>query len=142
MPHIKTKEAIAHGENIYRNVYEGTTDYFTTAKSLFTHWRGSCIKLIWHDFAIFTILYFLLNIFYRYVLFNYPAAKQLFELICIYSDDFSGLIPITFLIGFYVSSVVSRWWDQFMTLPRFDQFAIKLVNMCPGNVSCNFWYEK
>ena len=33
-----------------------------------------------------------------------------------------------------VNQVVSRWWDQFMSLPWPDQLAIKLVNFCPGTV--------
>lgn len=45
------------------------------------------------------------------------------------------MIPITFLTGFYVSQVVSRYWDQFMSLPYTDQLAYKLVTFVPGNVS-------
>ena len=28
----------------------------------------------------------------------------------------------------------SRWWDMFTSIPWMDQFAIKLVTYCPGNV--------
>ena len=45
---------------------------------------------------------------------------------------FYFLIPTTFLIAFYVSQVVNRWWDQFMSLPWPDGLALKLVNFCPG----------
>ena len=103
MSHFNTKEEIEVGENIYRNVYDGTTHRFSTLKLLFSQWKGSCLKLIWHDLVIFLTIYFLLSLLYRYILFPYPSAKQFFELLCIYADDFSGLIPITFLIGFYVS---------------------------------------
>ena len=133
MSHFNTKEEIEVGENIYRNVYDGTTHRFSILKLLFSQWKGSCLKLIWHDLVIFLTIYFLLSLLYRYILFPYPSAKQFFELLCIYADDFSGLIPITFLIGFYVSSVVNRWWDQFMTLPRPDKFALLLVNLIPGS---------
>ena len=47
--------------------------------------------------------------------------------------------PIAFLTGFYVSQVVNRWWDQFMTLPWTDRLALKLVNFCPGTVSFQFF---
>ena len=135
MPHHETKDEVLHGRNIYRNIYQGTTGPFSTARLLLSRWKGSATRLIWHDLVIFLVLYGLLSILYRHVLFYHPVARQLFEVICIYAGDFSGLIPITFLIGFYVSSVVSRWWDQFMTLPRPDKFAIKLVNYVPGSVS-------
>ena len=45
---------------------------------------------------------------------------------------FRSLIPITFLTGFYVSQVVSRYWDQFMSLPWPDRLALKLVSYIPG----------
>ena len=53
----------------------------------------------------------------------------------VYTERFGAMEPITFLIGFYVTQVVNRWWDQFMTLPLPDYLAIKLVNFCPGTVS-------
>ena len=62
---------------------------------------------------------------------------QLFEIICVYAERFSGMIPITFLTGFYVSQVVNRWWDQFMSLPWPDRLALKLVCYCPGTDDFN-----
>ena len=135
MPHHNTIQDLAETKNIYRNVYEDTTFFLSAPRLLITRWKGSCIKLIWADFVTFVFLYLLLSVIYRYVLFDYPQAKEMFEVICVYANQFSQLIPITFLIGFYVSSVVNRWWDQFMTLPRPDKLALKLVNFCPGTVS-------
>ena len=44
------------------------------------------------------------------------------------------MIPVTFLIGFYVTQVVTRYWDQFMSLPYTDILALKLVSFMPGHV--------
>ena len=44
------------------------------------------------------------------------------------------MIPITFLTGFYVSEVVRRYWDQFLSLPYPDRLALKLVAFIPGKV--------
>ena len=38
----------------------------------------------------------------------------------------SAGLPITFLLGFYVSLVVKRWWEQFSKLPWPDTIAIYL----------------
>ena len=35
-------------------------------------------------------------------------------------------LPITFLLGFYVSLVVKRWWEQYSKLPWPDTIAIYL----------------
>jgi hypothetical protein len=58
----------------------------------------------------------------------------MFELLCIYAERFSGLLPITFITGFYVSNVVSRWWDQFMSLPWPDTLAMKLAANIPNGM--------
>ena len=52
--------------------------------------------------------------------------------LCIFR--FSSKIPVTFMIGFYVANVVSRYWDQFISLPWPDRIAYKLVAFIPGQV--------
>ena len=44
---------------------------------------------------------------------------------------FSGL-PITFLLGFYVSLVVKRWWEQYCKLPWPDNIALYLKGLVTG----------
>ena len=128
-------------KNIYRNMYKDTTKRFRTSLHLFLKWKGSVAKEVWHIFVTWLILYGLLSYAYRNILFHYPKKKQMFELICVYAERFLRLVPITFLIGFYVSQVVNRWWDQFMSLPWPDYLALALVNFCPGTVSnINFCY--
>ena len=98
-------------------------------------WRASCIKLIWHDFLIWITIYATLSALYRQVFFFNEEVRQIFEMICIYADRYGSLIPITFLTGFYVSQVVNRWWDQFVSLPWPDNLALKLVSYVSGDVS-------
>ena len=135
MPQYYSKRGV-HGwsKNIYRNAYKDTTKEFSLTGHLFHMWKGSCYKLLWPNLSLWLFLYILLSIIYRFIIFDDPRSRQLFEIVCIYCGKFSNLIPITFLTGFYVNQVVSRWWDQFMSLPWPDQLAIKLVNFCPGAV--------
>ena len=46
----------------------------------------------------------------------------------------SGL-PITFLLGFYVSLVVKRWWEQYWKLPWPDSIAIYLKCLVMGDLA-------
>ena len=135
MPQYYSKRGV-HGwsRNIYRNAYKDTTKEFSLTGHLFHMWKGSCYKLLWPNVSLWLFLYILLSIIYHFIIFDDPRSRQMFEIICIYCGRFSNLIPITFLTGFYVNQVVSRWWDQFMSLPWPDQLAIKLVNFCPGAV--------
>ena len=36
-------------------------------------------------------------------------------------------IPMTFVLGFYVSLIVKRWWDQYNLLPWPDSLAIYIA---------------
>ena len=143
MPQYYSKRGV-HGwsRNIYRNAYKDTTKEFSLTGHLFHMWKGSCYKLLWPNVSLWLFLYILLSIIYRFIIFDDPRSRQLFEIICIYCGRFSNLIPITFLTGFYVNQVVSRWWDQFMSLPWPDQLAIKLVNFCPGAVIKSRYFKK
>ena len=132
-------------DNIYYNSYRGTTTKFGSLY-LLAKWKGSVYRFIWHDLLIFLACYFGLALIYRMVLCNGDIAdaihKQRFELMCIYAERFSGAIPIALLTGFYVTSVVSRWWDQFMALPYPDKLALKLVAFVPGHVCIDINFSK
>ena len=101
-------------------------------------WKASVAKLIWHDLVVFLLLYSALSLLYRLVLFGNEQYRELFELICIYCSRFRSLIPVTFLTGFYVSQVVARYWDQFMSLPWPDELALKLICFVPGQVGITY----
>ena len=121
--------------NIYHNNYRDTTRLIKGAWHLLYRWKGSVYRLVWYDTFMFSLGYGLLAILYRVILSPYPIYKQMFELTCIYAERLSNAIPITFMTGFYVSVVVSRWWDQVMSLPYPDQLALNLITYVPGNVS-------
>ena len=135
MPSYNTKSEVSEGRNIYRNQYKESSKQFNFGHHLLFIWGGSCIKLIRHDILIWIVSYTLLSLIYRCVLCSYedhPRHREMFELLCIYAERFSGLLPITFITGFYVSNVVSRWWDQFMSLPWPDTLAMKLAANIPN----------
>ena len=41
-------------------------------------------------------------------------------------------IPMTFVLGFYVSLIVKRWWDQYNLLPWPDSLAIYIAGLLHG----------
>lgn len=42
---------------------------------------------------------------------------------------------MSFVLGFYVSLVVKRWWEQYKLLPWPDTLALFISAAIPGNVS-------
>lgn len=99
-----------------RDVASSTAGGFTR---LLFKWKGSLYKLICRELLLFLIVYILLGVIYRQLM--SPAQKELFESVVKYFDAFLNLIPLSFVLGFYVSYVASRWWQQFLAIPWPDK---------------------
>ena len=56
----------------------------------------------------------------------------MFESLVTYCHDKLSSIPLTFVLGFYVSLIVSRWWRQYTLLPWPDSMAILVVTFLTG----------
>ncbi|XP_049303308.1 bestrophin homolog 22 isoform X2 [Bactrocera dorsalis] len=89
---------------------------------LLSRWRGSIYKLVWLDLIAFLFLYYLLSIVYRFCLDEYQ--KTIFEGVAKYCYSYSDLIPLSFVLGFYVSIVMTRWWNQYTSIPWPDPIAV------------------
>ena len=57
---------------------------------------------------------------------------RLFESVVRYFDAFLTLIPLSFVLGFYVSFVASRWWQQFLAIPWPDKLYHSIALYIPG----------
>ena len=99
------QENVTWNNNIYQHKYEDTSRRMTGFFKLFSVWKGSVIRLIYHNLLIFILIYYTLKLLYRYVFLQNPYQRELFELICVYFGRNMDKIPLTFLIGFYVQQV-------------------------------------
>ncbi|XP_028134857.1 bestrophin-2 isoform X2 [Diabrotica virgifera virgifera] len=93
-------------------------------------WRGSVYKLVWRELLAYLFLYYVINFIYRFAL--TPPQQRIFEKIRLYFGQQSETIPMSFVLGFYVSLVVGRWWDQYKLLPWPDTLALFLNAGIPG----------
>lgn len=119
-------------------------------------WRGSIYKLIWIDLIGFLSMYYSLSLTYRYAL-DYNQKRQViywlppiyvffqiqefvlvvsrtFEAAVKYCHEYSDLIPLSFVLGFYVSVVMTRWWSQYTTIPFPDSLAVFVSTTIHGQV--------
>ncbi|XP_003705242.2 bestrophin-4 [Megachile rotundata] len=94
-------------------------------------WRGSLYKLIYRELFLFLSLFAALSAVYRYLL--NPKQKKEFEKIVIYCDNFINLIPLSFVLGFYVSYVAQRWWQQYQAIPWPDKVMHLIALYVTGN---------
>jgi len=60
-----------------------------------------------------------------YIIDNYSrACFRIFELISHYCESNNALIPVAFVLGFYVSLIMSRWWGALNMIPWPDHMAM------------------
>ncbi|XP_032151293.1 bestrophin-3 isoform X4 [Sapajus apella] len=93
-------------------------------------WRGSIYKLLYREFIVFAVLYTAISLVYRLLLTG--AQKRYFEKLSIYCDRYAEQIPVTFVLGFYVTLVVNRWWNQFVNLPWPDRLMFLISSSVHG----------
>ncbi|KAM9251611.1 bestrophin-2a [Cariama cristata] len=91
-------------------------------------WRGSIYKLLYRELLLFLVAYLGLSLAYRFLLSE--AQKRLFEKLVLYCDKSANLIPVSFVLGFYVALVLERWWGQFRSVPAPDGLMVAVA----GNV--------
>ena len=70
-------------------------------------------------FSSFSVFIFHPFLFSSIILFSLDRA---FEKVSLYCEAFTNMVPLTFVLGFYVSIVVARWWEQFMQIPWPDKY--------------------
>ncbi|CAK1551830.1 unnamed protein product [Leptosia nina] len=95
---------------------------FGTFLKVLNRWRGSIYKLIWLDLLVFLLLYYVLNLIYRLLL--DAESKRTFEGVVNYCSFHGNVIPLSFVLGFYVTVVMNRWWNQYTTIPWPDSIAV------------------
>ncbi|VDK22256.1 unnamed protein product [Taenia asiatica] len=88
---------------------------------LFHRWKGSLYKLVWVDLLLYLCVYYAISLTYRFVL--PEPQKRVFEDVVRFCENMKGNIPVSFLLGFFVSGVIGRWYKMYMYIPWMNQIA-------------------
>lgn len=91
-----------------------TANPFTFVKLLF-RWRGSVYKLLYKDLLFFLGAYYALTATYLFVLTD--DQKKNYERFVTNSVKYTSAIPLSFVLGFFVANVMTRWWNQYQGIP-------------------------
>jgi len=97
---------------------------------LLFYWRGSIYKLVYKEMLIFISLYATCSMMYRFALDE--SRKRVFERVVLYCETFTNLIPLSFVLGFYVAIVVTRWWNQYLCIPWPDKVMMYVTTVIEG----------
>ncbi|XP_006993541.1 bestrophin-4 [Peromyscus maniculatus bairdii] len=104
---------------------------FGAFSGLLLRWRGSIYKLLYKEFLLFGALYAVLSVTYR--LWLTQEQKQIYAQVARYCNRSADLIPLSFVLGFYVTLVVNRWWSQYTSIPLPDQLMC-VISACVHGV--------
>ncbi|XP_034104797.1 bestrophin-4 [Drosophila albomicans] len=97
---------------------------------LLARWRASIYKIIWFDLLVFLFCFYAMALLYRVIL--NETDKHFFEEIVRYCRNHGGLIPLSFVLGFYVAIIVERWWSQYISVPWPDPLAVYVSTLVRG----------
>ncbi|XP_041640984.1 bestrophin-2 [Cheilinus undulatus] len=103
---------------------------FCGFSKLLLAWKGSIYKVLYKEFLAFFAMYTAISITYR--CFLYEDQKRYFEKLAIYCNHYASLIPMSFVLGFYVTLVVNRWWNQYTSIPLPDRLMCVLSGGLQG----------
>ena len=98
---------------------------------LLFRWKASVYKIIWVELTAFLGVFLGLSFLYRYGL-ETRESKETFEYVCQYALTYRSTLPISFILGFYVTVIYNRWWSQFQAIPRPDSIAANLAAHIKG----------
>ncbi|XP_077425979.1 bestrophin-2 isoform X1 [Vanacampus margaritifer] len=104
---------------------------FCGFSKLLLAWKGSIYKVLYKEFLAFFAMYTAISISYRFLLPD--VQKRYFEKLAIYCNHYASLIPMSFVLGFYVTLVVNRWWNQYTSIPLPDRLMCVLSGGLQGS---------
>ncbi|CAI4232701.1 unnamed protein product [Auanema sp. JU1783] len=107
-----------------------SSSFWCLHKLLF-RWKGSIWKCVWSELIVWLSLYTILSTMYRLAL--NPEQRLIFEDVCIFFETYSGFIPITFMLGFYVNAVFTRWGKIFDNIGWIDTPALMITQAIQGS---------
>ncbi|XP_076360844.1 bestrophin-3-like isoform X2 [Tachypleus tridentatus] len=97
---------------------------------LLFRWRGSIWKMVYRELLVFSVSYVILTAMYRVVL-DEPN-KRIFEKIVHFCSSIVDQIPLSFILGFFVTFTATRWWNQYMAIPWPDKLMNTISLYMPG----------
>ncbi|KAH8404513.1 hypothetical protein KR222_009676 [Zaprionus bogoriensis] len=97
---------------------------------LLARWRASIYKIIWFDILVFLACFYAMALLYRVGL--KESDRHIFENLVEYCRRHGALIPLSFVLGFYVAIIVDRWWKQYTSVPWPDPLAVYVSALVRG----------
>ncbi|PAV71868.1 hypothetical protein WR25_12486 isoform B [Diploscapter pachys] len=106
-----------------------TISYAEEFSSLMLRWRGSLWKAVLKDLIAYYIAYYVVLAFQWYLLDE--KQKEYFTGWINWCEIGAQYIPLSFLLGFFVSVIVARWWEQFNAAIAWSGISVRTLKRFP-----------
>uniref|UniRef100_A0A0K0DQ21 Bestrophin homolog n=1 Tax=Angiostrongylus cantonensis TaxID=6313 RepID=A0A0K0DQ21_ANGCA len=98
---------------------------------LLFRWRGSIWKSVVVELTMWIISFLIISCVYRYAMDE--DEKRTFERLAAYCDTKLDYIPLTFMLGFFVTIVVDRWRQIFSNMGWIEDVALTIATLIRGD---------
>lgn len=99
---------------------------------LLCRWRGSVWKAMAFQLTIWVVAYLIISIIYRFILSE--EQQIVFESLAYYlNTGLDSVIPLTFMLGFFVTFVVGRWGHILNGMGYIDNSAVNFATFIRGS---------
>ncbi|RCN45954.1 bestrophin-1 domain protein [Ancylostoma caninum] len=98
---------------------------------LLFRWRGSIWKFVIVDLSLWICGYYIIFCIYRYAMNR--EAQIVFEKVAAHCDKKLDYIPLTFMLGFFVTVVIDRWRNIFNNMGYIENIALSLSTLLRGD---------
>ncbi|VDD87451.1 unnamed protein product [Enterobius vermicularis] len=100
---------------------------------LLFRWKGSIWKCVFKELFIWTILYSMVSFMYRTPYILTESQKVTFEDTANYLEKYLKKINITFILGFFVSTVATRWTSILQNMGFIESNALFISSYINGD---------
>uniref|UniRef100_F1L303 Bestrophin homolog n=1 Tax=Ascaris suum TaxID=6253 RepID=F1L303_ASCSU len=109
---------------------DASSSTFLGTQRLLFRWKGSLWKSTSAELLLWLLAYYALSMSYRLAM--NPSQKRVFADLAVFFNTYSEFIPLTFMLGFYVSTVYNRWREIFDHIGWIDTPALMIANFVRG----------
>uniref|UniRef100_A0A914W4C8 Bestrophin homolog n=1 Tax=Plectus sambesii TaxID=2011161 RepID=A0A914W4C8_9BILA len=107
-----------------------STSSFRSFANVLFRWRASLWKSVHKELLLWLFFYMILSCVYRFTLSDWQ--KEIYEDAVVFAYKYTDFIPLTFMLGFFVSIVVNRWWDMFLHIGWIDNTSLYIATYIEG----------
>ncbi|GMR57169.1 hypothetical protein PMAYCL1PPCAC_27364, partial [Pristionchus mayeri] len=110
--------------------FEVSTSRPWTLFKLLLKWRGSIWKSVIMELSVWLVLFAIMSAVYRGAL--NPRQQRIFERLVEYLDARLDYIPLNFMLGFFVTIIVTRWTYLYQIIGFIDNIGLTVAEYVRG----------